>query len=54
VMHGYMAGRVIVKAPDEYAAWMKGEETRLAAASAPEKAASAPKTKVAKSAAKKT
>ena len=54
VMHGYMAGRVIVKAPDEYAAWMKGEEVRLAAASAPEKIAPAPKTNVAKSAAKKT
>ena len=36
VMHGYMAGRVIVKAPEEYAAWMKQEETLLAAASAPE------------------
>lgn len=33
VMHGYMAGRVIVKAADEYAAWMKQEETLLAGAS---------------------
>ena len=22
VMHGYMAGRIIVKAPEEYAAWV--------------------------------
>ncbi len=36
VMHSYMAGRIIVKAADEYAAWMKQEETQLAAASAPE------------------
>ena len=36
VMHGYMAGRVIVKAPEEYAAWMKQEETLLAAVSVPE------------------
>jgi cytochrome c oxidase subunit 2 len=43
VMHGYMAGRVIVKAPDEYAAWMKGEETKLAAANAPEAPAAAGK-----------
>ena len=35
VMHSYMAGRVIVKAPEDYAAWMQGEVTRLAAASAP-------------------
>lgn len=34
VMHGYMAGRVIVKPADEYAAWMKREETLLAAATA--------------------
>ena len=55
VMHGYMAGRIIVKAPDEYAAWMKGEEIRLAAANAPEPAPAATKpTKPAKSAAKKT
>lgn len=36
VMHSYMAGRVIVKPADEYAAWMKQEETQLAAASAPD------------------
>lgn len=55
VMHGYMAGRVIVKAPEEYAAWMKNEETRLAAA-APEPAAAVPdaNAKAAKPAAKKT
>jgi cytochrome c oxidase subunit 2 len=35
VMHSYMAGRVIVKSADEYAAWMKREETQLAAAGAP-------------------
>lgn len=52
VMHGYMAGRIIVKAPEEYAAWMKGEETRLAAATAPEPAPVA--AKPAKPAAKKT
>ena len=53
VMHGYMAGRVIVKAPEEYAAWMKGEETRLAASgTATEKPAA--KNNAAKSAAKKT
>jgi hypothetical protein len=34
VMHSYMAGRVIVKSADEYAAWMKQEETKLAAANA--------------------
>jgi heme/copper-type cytochrome/quinol oxidase subunit 2 len=34
-MHGYMAGRVIVKSADDYAAWMKQEETLLAAASVP-------------------
>ena len=55
VMHGYMAGRIVVKAPDEYVAWMKGEEIRLAAANAPEPASVATKpTKPAKSAAKKT
>lgn len=55
VMHGYMAGRVIVKAPEEYAAWMKQEETRLAAAS-PEAPAKPEQTntKPAKRAAKKT
>jgi len=52
VMHGYMAGRIIVKAPEEYAAWMKGEETRLAALTAPEPAPAA--TTPAKPAAKKT
>jgi cytochrome c oxidase subunit 2 len=36
VMHGYMAGRVIVKSADDYAAWMKQEETLLAAASVPD------------------
>ncbi len=36
VMHSYMAGRIIVKPADEYAAWMKQEETLLAAASAPD------------------
>lgn len=35
IMHGYMAGRLIIKAPEEYAAWMRDEETRLAAATAP-------------------
>ena len=54
VMHGYMAGRVIVKAPEEYAAWMKGEETRLAAASAPADVSAAAPKKPAKPAAKKT
>mgnify|MGYP000947052814 FL=1 len=34
VMHSYMAGRVVVKAPEEYAAWMKQEETLLAGAAA--------------------
>ena len=53
VMHGYMAGRIIVKAPEEYAAWIKGEETKLAAASAPEPAAPTA-SKPAKPAAKKT
>ncbi len=43
VMHGYMAGRIIVKAPEEYAAWMKQEETRLAAATAPAEATPAAK-----------
>ena len=52
VMHGYMAGRIIVKAPEEYAAWMKGEETRLAALTAPEPAPVA--AKPAKTTAKKT
>lgn len=52
VMHGYMAGQLIVKAPDEYAAWMKNEETRLAAATTPEKPVT--KQKPAKPAAKKT
>ena len=33
-MHSYMAGRVVVKAPEEYAAWMKQEETLLAGAAA--------------------
>ena len=32
VMHSYMAGRVVVKPADEYAAWMKQEETLLAGA----------------------
>lgn len=32
VMHGYMAGRIIVKSAADYAAWMKQEETLLAAA----------------------
>lgn len=32
VMHGYMAGRVIVKSAEDYASWMKREETLLAAA----------------------
>lgn len=36
VMHSYMAGRVIVKSTDEYAAWMKQEETMLAAAATTE------------------
>ncbi|MBI5899413.1 MAG: cytochrome c oxidase subunit II [Rhodocyclales bacterium] len=53
VMHGYMAGRIIVKAPEEYAAWMKGEETSLAAASIPA-VEPATATKPAKLAAKKT
>jgi cytochrome c oxidase subunit 2 len=53
VMHGYMAGRIIVKAPEEYAAWIKGEETKLAAANAPEPAAPAA-SKPARPAAKKT
>ncbi len=53
VMHGYMAGRIIVKAPEEYAAGMKGEETSLAAATAPA-AVPATATKPAKTAAKKT
>ncbi len=53
VMHGYMAGRIVVKAPEEYAAWIKGEETKLAAANAPEPAAPAAR-KPAKPAAKKT
>ena len=35
IMHSYMAGRVIVKSADEYAAWMKQEEMQLAAANAP-------------------
>ncbi|MBK6637457.1 MAG: cytochrome c oxidase subunit II [Rhodocyclaceae bacterium] len=52
VMHGYMAGRVIVKAPEEYAAWMQQEETKLAAANAPA-VAEAP-AEVAKPAAKAT
>jgi cytochrome c oxidase subunit 2 len=58
VMHGYMAGRLILKAPEEYATWMKDEETRLAS-TVPESAkpaampAAATK-KSAKSAAKKT
>jgi cytochrome c oxidase subunit II len=43
IMHGYMAGRLIVKAPEEYAAWMKNEETRLAAATEPADAAPAAK-----------
>ena len=52
MMHGYMAGRVIVKAPEEYAAWMQQEETKLAAANAPA-VAEAP-AEVAKPAAKAT
>lgn len=35
VMHSYMAGRIIVKSAEDYAAWMKQEETLLAAESAP-------------------
>ena len=53
VMHGYMAGRVIVKAPEEYALWMKGEEIKLAEAAAPAAPAAKPG-KAAKPAAKKT
>lgn len=48
VMHGYMAGRLIVKAPEEYAAWMKQEETRLAAATAPAEEKKAAPAKAAK------
>jgi len=40
VMHGYMAGRIIVKSADEYAAWMKQEEIQFAAASATDAPAS--------------
>jgi cytochrome c oxidase subunit 2 len=54
VSHGYMAGRVIVKAPDEYAAWMKGEETKLAATTETVPAAKSVKTNKPTTAAKKT
>jgi cytochrome c oxidase subunit 2 len=52
VMHSYMAGRVIVKAPEDYAAWMQGEVTRLATASAPAVPVVAASAKGAKSSAK--
>ena len=48
IMHGYMAGRLIVKAPEEYAAWMKAEETRLAAATPAETAPAKAEAKKAK------
>lgn len=41
VMHSYMAGRVIVKSPADYTAWMSQEETKLATGNAPDKAATA-------------
>ncbi len=54
VMHGYMAGRVIVKSAEDYAAWMKQEEVKLAAdAPAPAVVANAAASKAAKLTAKK-
>ncbi len=53
VMHGYMAGRVIVKSADDYAAWMKQEETKLALAEPAAEPVAAVNAKAAKPAAKK-